>query len=155
MRKIKIMLSAWCLVASGQWLVANAVLPMWEWCAPYVGGSGSLRWGFGLPTLGVRAPYVGGTLSLRWRGALGDRALVCAVLEFGQHGESPLEQFVASECVERIFCQSLYISENISGPLCPKHSSGRTAKRTSFAPFSSETANTMCPAFASRVDGRK
>ena len=53
MRKIKIMLSAWGLVASGQWLVASAVLPM----------------------LGVRAPYVGGTLSLRWRGALGDRAL--------------------------------------------------------------------------------
>ena len=49
------MLSAWCLVASGQWLVASAVLP----------------------TLGVRAPYVGGTLSLRWRGALGDRALPC------------------------------------------------------------------------------
>ena len=53
MRKIKMMLSAWCLVASGQWLVASAVLP----------------------TLGGRAPYVGGTLSLRWRGALGDRAL--------------------------------------------------------------------------------
>ena len=83
MRKIKIMLSAWYLVASGQWLVASAVLPMWEGCAPYVGGSGSLRWGFGFPTLGVRvpyvggggAPYVGGSGSLRWRGALGDRAL--------------------------------------------------------------------------------
>jgi len=69
------MLSAWCLVASGQWLVASAVLPTLGVRAPYVGGSGSLRWGFGLPTLGVRAPYVGGTLSLRWRGALSDRAL--------------------------------------------------------------------------------
>ena len=32
---------------------------------PYVGGSASLRWGFGLPTLGVRPPYVGGLASLR------------------------------------------------------------------------------------------
>ena len=64
MRKIKIMLSAWCLVASGQWLVASAVLPTLGVRAPYVGGSGSLRWRFGLPTLEGRSPCVGAARSV-------------------------------------------------------------------------------------------
>jgi len=59
MRKIKMMLSVWCLVASGQWLVASVVLPTLGVRAPYVGGSGSLRWRFGLPTLEGRSPCVG------------------------------------------------------------------------------------------------
>ena len=64
MRKIKMMLSAWCLVASGQWLVASAVLPTLGVRAPYVGGSGSLRWRFDLPTLEGRSPYVGAARSV-------------------------------------------------------------------------------------------
>ena len=77
------MLSAWCLVASGQWLVASAVLPTLGGRAPYVGGTGSLRWRFGLPTLGGRSPYVGAARSVIAPyhrltppcGALGARAL--------------------------------------------------------------------------------
>ena len=43
MRKIKMLLSAWYLVVSGQWLVASAVLPTWEVRSTYVVGNVSLR----------------------------------------------------------------------------------------------------------------